>query len=204
MPKSERTLKPNYESKEPYGWLAGDDNYQMPSEWVETMPVPEIHAARILASYDEDGYARGGAYMMPAFFDPEYGVLSMAEREFIGVVVSAVNNCPTCMLIHCHGLGEQIANHGRARRIAINYRSVDLSREERAIADYCVKLTEQPGRMEASDLQALRDVGVSDTKIYYVIELIGIFNLTNRMTSGYGMRPDDDFLEGITPRNSNR
>lgn len=199
MAEKKSTLTPDFRSQDPYGYLAGVAGYQLPLEWVENMQVPELHSTRILASYNEAGFERSGAYMTPIFLDPEYGALTMAEREFIGVIVSSINACPTCLIIHGHKLGEEIGDHGRARRIAINYRTVELTVEERAIADYCVKLTEQPGRMEAADVQALRDAGLSDEKIYYVIELAAVFNLTNRMTSGYGMRPDDDFLAAIAP-----
>lgn len=199
MPEQRSTLTAEFKSKDPYSYLAGVEGYQLPQEWVDNMQVPELHSTRILASYNEAGYERAGAYMSPIFLDPEYGALTMAEREFIGVVVSSINACPTCLIIHGHKLGELIGDHGRARRIAINYRAVELTVQERAIADYCVKLTERPGRMEAADVQALRDAGLSDEKIYYVIETASVFNLTNRMTSGYGMRPDDDFMASIAP-----
>lgn len=200
MTERKSTLKQDFKSNEPYGWLAGDDNYKLPQEWVDNMPAAEVDAVRILASYNEAGFGRSGAFMGPVVFDPSYGLLTLAEREFIAVVVSSTNACPTCLIIHGHKLGELIGDHGRARRIAINYRAVELSAEERAIADYCVKLTEQPGRMEAADVQALRDAGLSDEKIYYVIELIGVYNLSNRWASGYGMRPGDDFLAAIAPK----
>ncbi|WP_340265848.1 peroxidase-related enzyme [Sphingobium mellinum] len=200
MPEDKPTLTLDYKGAgDPYGYLSGVEGYELPQEWVENMEVPELHSTRIIASYNQAGFERSGAYMQPIFLDPEYGALTMAQREFIGVVVSAVNACPTCLIIHSHKLGELIGDHGRARRIAINYRAVGLSRQERAIADYCVKLTEQPGRMEAADVQSLRDTGLSDEEIYYVIETAAVFNLTNRMTSGYGMRPDDDFMASIVP-----
>ncbi|WP_340265751.1 peroxidase-related enzyme [Sphingobium mellinum] len=194
------TLVPEFKSSDPYAWLPpADPSYVLPEEWLES-PVPEKHAMKILNPYDIEGNERAGAYMGPAFLDPTYGLLTLAEREFIGVVVSSVNACVTCLIIHGHLLGKYIGDHGRARRIAINYRSVALSEQERVIADYCVKLTEQPGKMEPADLQKLRDVGISDEKIYYIIEMAGMFNLTNRMTSGYGMRPDDEFMQDIAPR----
>jgi uncharacterized peroxidase-related enzyme len=74
-----------------------------------------------------------------------------------------------------------------------------MSVEERAIADFCVKVTEQPGRLEEADVQLLRDAGLSDTKIYYVVQTAAAFNFTNRMTSAFGMRPDDDFLDELGP-----
>lgn len=194
------TLTPEFVSTEPYGWLAGDDAYELPQDWLDHVPIAERQSVRILASYDQNGFARAGAFMGPVVSDPEYGILTMAEREFIGVVVSAANACPSCLIIHGHKLGQQIGDHGRARRIAINYRAVALSAQERAIADYCVKLTKWPGQMAAADIQDLRDVGLSDEKIYYVIELAGVYNLSNRMASGYGMRPADEFMSEIEPR----
>lgn len=193
------TLVPEFKSSDPYIWLPPiDPSYVLPQAWIES-PTPEKHAMKILIPYDVEGNERQGIYMGPAFGDPEYGLLTLAEREFIGVIVSSVNACMTCLIIHTHLLGKYIGDHGRARRISINYRSVGLSPQERAIADYCVKLTEQPGRMEQTDLQKLRDVGISDEKIYYIIEMAAMFNMTNRLTSGYGMRPDDEFMRDIAP-----
>jgi uncharacterized peroxidase-related enzyme len=198
---NENTLVSGYKSNDPYGWLSGNDNYQLPAEWVELLAsVPEKHAARILASIDQDSFARYAMYVNPIFFDPTHGLLSLAERALIGVVVSAINACVTCLIIHEYNLGKCIGDHGRARRIAINYRTVELSEHERAIADFAVKVTEQPGRLEPADLQNLRDVGFTDSKIFYVIEIAALFNFTNRIMSAYGMRPDDEFMAQIAPR----
>lgn len=194
------TLTPEFKSNDPYGWLSGNDSYQLPAEWQELMAdIPEKHSARILASIDEESFARYAAYVNTVFFDPRHGLLSLAERELIGVVVSSINACVTCLIIHQHKLGEYIHDHSRARRIAINYRTVALSAQERAIADFAVKITEQPGKLEAADLDELRKVGLSDRKIFYVIELAAMYNLTNRIMAAYGMRPDDEFMARIAP-----
>ena len=193
------TLVVGYASNDSFGWLHCDENYQLPAEWLAAMPVPEKSSARIIASFDEEGYGRMGQFMLPVFHDPTYGTLSMAERALIGVVVSSINACITCVIIHTHKLGKHIGDHGRARRLAVNYRTVSLSKQERAIADYCVKLTEHPGKMEQADMQVLRNAGLSEARIYNVIELASAFNMTNRMTSGFGMRPDDDFMDEIAP-----
>ena len=195
---TESTLAPESGAEDPYCWLQGVPGYEPAAEWLAALPVPEKHSLSILQSFDEAGSARRGAFIGPLFFDPAYGLLTLAEREFIGVVVSAVNACITCLVVHTQRLGELIADHGRARRISINYRSVGLSQQERAIADFCVKLTEHPGRMEEADIKRLREAGLTDHKIYFIVELVAAFNLTNRMTSGYGVRPDDDFMLKIS------
>ena len=198
---TEDILAPELTSNEAYAWLPGDNTYQLPTEWLELLAAsPEKHSARILASIDEGSFARVATWTNSVFFDPAHGLLPLAERELIGVVVSSVNACVTCLIIHGYNLGQCIGDHGRARRIAINYRSVPLSSREWAIADFAVKITEQPGRLEPNDLQKLRDVGLSDAEIFYVVEVAATFNFTNRFTSAFGIRPDDEFMAEIAPR----
>ncbi|MEJ7935939.1 peroxidase-related enzyme [Sphingobium sp. AN558] len=194
------TLHPGYTVPDAYGYLTPRAGFEVDPNSLGDLPVPERNAIAILSSYEPDGRGRLGAYVMPIFFDPAYGRLTLAEREFIGVVVSAVNHCITCLIVHTHLLGRYIGDHGRARRIGINYRQVTLSARERAIADFCVKLTSHPGHQEQADMRLLRDAGLDDETIYYVVELAGLFNLTNRTTAAYGMRPDDDFVREIAPR----
>ena len=110
-----------------------------------------------------------------------------------------VGCCVTCLIIHTHTLGELIGDHGRARRLAINYRTVTLSDRERAIADFVTKLTETPSKSEPDDLEKLRAVGLSEEEIYWVAETACVFNYTNRSTSALGFRPDDDYMEGLSP-----
>lgn len=193
------TLNPGYTVPDAYGWLEPRKGFEVDPDSLVGLPVPERHAIAILSSYEPEGRGRSGAYVLPVFFDPGYGRLTLAEREFIGVVISAVNHCITCLIVHTHLLGKHIGDHGRARRIGINYRQVTLSARERAIADFCVKMTSQPGHMEQADTQRLRDAGLDDETIYYVIEIAGLFNMTNRTTAAYGMRPDDDFMRDIAP-----
>lgn len=196
----ETTLVPGFPSVDPYAWLPGDPEYHLPSEWLELMAdSPEKRSATILASIDEESFARVAMCTTPVFDDPSHGDLSLAERELIGVVVSSVNACVTCLIIHAHKLGKYIGDHARARRIAVNYRAVTLSTKERAMADFAVKVTEEPGRLEPADLQNLREVGLSDRKIFYVIEIAAMYNMTNRLTAAYGMRPDEEFMVETAP-----
>jgi hypothetical protein len=65
------------DSVEPYGWLFGASDYQVPAEWSALMAgSPEEHSARILASIDEQSVAREAMFVNPIFFDPEHGLLS--------------------------------------------------------------------------------------------------------------------------------
>jgi hypothetical protein len=87
----EQTLVPAFRSNEPYGWLSGDDSYRLPPEWLAMMAdIPEKQSARILASIDADSFARYAMYVNPIVAEPGHELLSLAERELIGVVVSSI------------------------------------------------------------------------------------------------------------------
>jgi len=61
--------------------------------------------------------------------------------------------------------------------------------------DFAVKLTEQPGRVTESDLDELREAGLSDEEIWDVGSVTSFFNLSNRMASMADMRPNDEFYD---------
>ena len=65
-------LAPEFQAADPYGWLSGDEDYQFPAEWLKLMAdSPEKHSARILASIDEQSFARYATYVNPVRSDPE-------------------------------------------------------------------------------------------------------------------------------------
>ena len=77
--------------------------------------------------------------------------------------------------------------------------TVALSAKERAIADFAAKLTQAPGKLDAADLQKLREVGLTDAKIFYVIEIAALYNFTNRVFAACGLSPDDEFMAATAP-----
>ena len=73
---NDKTLVPEFKSSDPYGWLSGDDTYQLPPEWLAMMAdIPEKHSARILASIDAESFARYAMYVNPILADPNHGLL---------------------------------------------------------------------------------------------------------------------------------
>ena len=51
----------------------------------------------------------------------------------------------------------------------------------RVLCEFTEKLTVSPGRMSREDLQALREVGLSDGEIVEAVHVIGYFNHINRV-----------------------
>lgn len=74
-----------------------------------------------------------------------------------------------------------------------DYRLADVSDRERAILDYAIKLTLHPSKMASDDVGALRDAGLSDDTIHDVAQVVGFFNLYNRLADGLGIQPEPDW-----------
>jgi uncharacterized peroxidase-related enzyme len=121
------------------------------------------------------------------------GYLSNAEREMIGVVVSGINGCTYCAISHGAALREFSQDPVTADLVAVNWRQADLSDRQRAIAEYADLLTKAPETVEEDDLEPLRDAGLDDHEIMEAVQVIGMFNMTNRISSALGFVPNEEY-----------
>lgn len=119
--------------------------------------------------------------------------LSAREREMISVAVSMANGCLYCLVAHGAALRQQSDDRIEADRITLDYRRADLSARERAILDYAVKVTKNPGDCDETDIEELRAAGLSDEDIWDVIEVAAMFNFTNRLAMATGMMPNREY-----------
>ncbi len=80
---------------------------------------------------------------------------------------------------------------GRTAAIEQDYREAQLSRRERAMLNYAVKLTLTPSEMGPADIQQLREVGLSDAAILDVCQVTAYYNYVNRLAEGLGVELED-------------
>ncbi|QEG24242.1 carboxymuconolactone decarboxylase family protein [Mariniblastus fucicola] len=74
-----------------------------------------------------------------------------------------------------------------------DYRACDdseLDAVDRALCDYAVKLTLTPGQMDATDVGKLKALGLIDSQITVVVQVIGYFNYINRVADGLDVEPE--------------
>lgn len=121
------------------------------------------------------------------------GHLSNAERELLAVVVSGINRCVYCAVSHGAALRVHSEDPVKADTVAVNWRHADLSEREAALCAYAEKLTRTPEAMTEADLNPLRAVGLSDEQILEAVQVIGMFNMTNRVSSALGFRPNVEY-----------
>ena len=68
-----------------------------------------------------------------------------------------------------------------------DYREAELAEEDRRMLDYAAKLTLAPWKMEKGDVEALREVGFSDSAILDINQVTGYYAFVNRLADGLGV-----------------
>jgi uncharacterized peroxidase-related enzyme len=116
--------------------------------------------------------------------------LSKLEREMIAVAVSSHNHCYYCLVAHGAAVRQLSGDPPLGELMAMNYRAARLSKRERAMLDFAVKLTAEPGLVEEEDRAQLRRAGFSDRDIWDIAAVAGFFNMTNRVATATDTRPN--------------
>jgi len=116
--------------------------------------------------------------------------LSKLEREMIAVAVSAQNQCYYCLVAHGAAVRQLSGDPPLGELMAMNYRAARLSKRERAMLDFAVKLTLEPWLVEEEDREGLRRAGFSDRDIWDIAAVAAFFNMSNRVASATDMRPN--------------
>jgi uncharacterized peroxidase-related enzyme len=116
--------------------------------------------------------------------------LSKLEREMIAVVVSSLNRCYYCLTAHGAAVRTYSGDPALGEKMVMNYRAAKLTKKQRAMLDFSVKITNSSWAIEDEDRDALRRVGFTDRDIFDIAAVAGFFNMSNRVASATDMRPN--------------
>ncbi|MCE6076459.1 peroxidase-related enzyme [Agrobacterium vitis] len=148
-----------------------------------------VRNAQLVTAHRPNLAAAQDALSKAVQFAPDTGITPL-ERELLAIVVSAENRCPACIFAHSAILREITGDAVLVGRIEVNYRHVDLTPRQRALADYAVKVTRASWELEPKDIDALRDNGLSEEEIIDAAAVIAYFNFSNRINNALGIAPD--------------
>jgi len=115
--------------------------------------------------------------------------LSKLEIEMIATAVSSQNRCFYCITAHGNGV-RQLGTPVLGEMMVQNYRAARLSKRQRAMLDFAVKLTVTPWEVEEEDREKLRRAGFTNRDIFDVASVAAFYNMTNRLASATDMRPN--------------
>ncbi len=118
-----------------------------------------------------------------SLFTPETCYLSTADKEMMGLVVSATNNCAYCLTTHSDVLRGLTGDPAWVDTLTYNYRAAKLTPKQRALCDYAFFVTAYPREIDTEQVEKLRAVGFNDHEILEAAFAAGFFNYTNRWVS---------------------
>jgi uncharacterized peroxidase-related enzyme len=116
--------------------------------------------------------------------------LSKLEREMIAVAVSSHNRCYYCLVAHGAAVRALSGDPALGELMVMNYRAAPLTKRQRAMLDFAVKVTAEPWTIEERDRDALRRAGFTERDIWDIAAVAGFFNMSNRVASATDMRPN--------------
>jgi uncharacterized peroxidase-related enzyme len=122
--------------------------------------------------------------------------LSRLEREAIGVVVSAANDCAYCVSHHAEALRRHLDDEETLELLMSADGLETLEPRLSNIVRHADKLTSAPSAMTEVDLGELRAVGLSDRDILDLTLIVGYFNFVNRIAMGLGVEFSTDEKSG--------
>lgn len=123
--------------------------------------------------------------------------LSRYQREMMAVVVSAANNCQYCHLHHGEALLHYWKDADRINQLRSDYAQLELDNIDFHLCQLAENLTLNPDVIkEESDIQPLKDAGLSDRAILDAVLTISYFNFVNRIVQGLGVETDDEEVKG--------
>ena len=114
------------------------------------------------------------------------GGMPRAERELGATVVSRINGCVYCASVHAQRF-EQLAKRTDAVIEVFNDpHTAGTSERERAIVQFSIALTSAPDAVAPADIQALKDVGLTELEILDLMHSVAIFAWANRLMLSLG------------------
>jgi uncharacterized peroxidase-related enzyme len=119
--------------------------------------------------------------------------LSKLEREMIAVVVSAANRCYYCLVAHGQAVRRLSKDPELGEMLVMNYRVAELPARQRALLDFAWKLTLTPHLVDEADRKALRKQGLGDEDLFDLANVVGFFNMSNRVASAVDMMPNAEY-----------
>lgn len=114
------------------------------------------------------------------------GGMPRAERELSTAVVSRINGCVYCASVHAQRFEQLAKRNDSIKQVFTEPRTAGTTDREKAIVQFSIQLTEHPEAVCATDIQALKDVGLTDAEILDLIHSIAIFAWANRLMLNLG------------------
>jgi len=91
---------------------------------------------------------------------------------------------------HAEFLRRVTLDEALSEAIKKDFRTADITSEEKVMLEYVEKITLRPARITSEDIDALRNAGFDDLAILQINLIASWFNYINRVADGLGVGRD--------------
>ena len=126
--------------------------------------------------------------------------LSVAQRELIAALVSALNACDFCFGAHAVIAESFGVDPSVFDELLGDINSANIESSLKPLLHYVKKLTLTPGKIIDSDVKAVFDAGWSEQALHDAITVCALFNFMNRVVDGHGVVTNDSIKSGQKER----
>jgi uncharacterized peroxidase-related enzyme len=123
------------------------------------------------------------------------GALSRKDKEYLFLVCSAANLSTYCVTAHCEIIRMLKLEGPDAEEIAVDFASTNLPLVTKALLGFASKLTTEPTKITAADVDTVRTYGYSDEQILEAVLVVSWAKFANFNAFGLGTLPDFDTLK---------
>lgn len=122
--------------------------------------------------------------------------LSKAQKEMIALYSSQLNGCHYCVDSHSCVLTSLKTDKDLVRSLA-NSSPAGVDNKLHAVFEFANKLSLQPGKINETDIDAVRLAGWSDQTIEDTICVVSTFAFLNRLVDGFGLIGSGDHFQQV-------
>ena len=147
-------------------------------EWVTKMEGAVPNHFYVEMNFPEFFVAKLGATMVLW----EAGELTMEEVQKVGILVSKDNGCPYCTAAFCTILSHGLGNDEEIVADLVRNGTDSISEPRlRTLLNFALKVNRDPKVIADSDIDGLREVGLSDKGVVQLVHLVSDFGSYNRL-----------------------
>lgn len=112
--------------------------------------------------------------------------LDYETKEIIAILVSLENGCSMCVGEHERlagvlGIPEEKINEAKQ-----GLESLDSPEEKKSLLRFCVKSAKESHKTTQADIDALKEMGYSDSQLLEAVAIVGYFNYINTIVNSMG------------------
>ena len=114
--------------------------------------------------------------------------LPYATKERIALLISQENHCKMCVDVH-KGIAKMLGmSEVQVAEVFNGVDSIDCSDAEKELLKFCIRASHKDNyKMLQSDIDAIKNVGYSDTQLIEAVAITGYFNYINTLSNVFGL-----------------